>query len=140
MDRNNPGRGENREQHVALRKESVDRNHVGIGRKPRRLPSLSARRAWIEITLMSVLKILWLVALRKESVDRNNLHCTEEVSGDTVALRKESVDRNSGGSQQKAEQPVALRKESVDRNVEPLRELLARGTSLSARRAWIEIP
>jgi hypothetical protein len=35
------------------------------------------------------------VALRKESVDRNNLHCVEEVSGDTVALRKESVDRNS---------------------------------------------
>ena len=37
------------------------------------------------------------VALRKESVDRNNLHCVEEVSGDTVALRKESVDRNIGG-------------------------------------------
>ena len=36
-----------------------------------------------------------MVALRKESVDRNNLHCVEEVSGDT---------------------------------------------SLSARRAWIEIP
>ena len=35
------------------------------------------------------------VALRKESVDRNNLHCVEEVSGDTVALRKESVDRNT---------------------------------------------
>ena len=35
------------------------------------------------------------VALRKESVDRNNLHCVEEVSGDTVALRKESVDRNA---------------------------------------------
>ena len=27
----------------------------------------------------------------------------------------------------------------MDRNVEPLRELLASGTSLSARRAWIEI-
>ena len=27
-------------------------------------------------------------------MDRNNLHCVEEVSGDTVALRKESVDRN----------------------------------------------
>ena len=50
-------------------------------------------------------------------MDRNNLHCVEEVSGDTVALRKESVDRNflwawMGG----LNYDVALRKESVDRN------------------------
>ena len=33
--------------------------------------SLSARRAWIEIAMMSTLNGLTYVALRKESVDRN---------------------------------------------------------------------
>ena len=56
---------------VALRKESVDRNFVTAFDVLAVSASLSARRAWIEI------------------------HCVEEVSGDTwVALRKESVDRN----------------------------------------------
>ena len=49
------------------------------------------------------------------------------------------MDRNREGAKISSRKAVALRKESVDRNVEPLRELLARGTSLSARRAWIEI-
>ena len=58
-----------------------------------------------------------------------------------VALRKESVDRNINlliryGGMTK----VALRKESVDRNA--LAHVVAWGEpeSLSARRAWIEIP
>ena len=34
--------------------------------------SLSARRAWIEIAMMSTLNGLICVALRKESVDRND--------------------------------------------------------------------
>ena len=57
---------------VALRKESVDRNGLCEGAFLLKKMSLSARRAWIE------------------------MHCVEEVSGDTwtVALRKESVDRN----------------------------------------------
>ena len=52
---------------VALRKESVDRNTCpfSIG------PSLSARRAWIEIDTLSALAPEENVALRKESVDRN---------------------------------------------------------------------
>ena len=36
--------------------------------------------------------------------------------------------------------PVALRKESVDRNKSPLINCNSNFTSLSARRAWIEIP
>ena len=57
---------------VALRKESVDRNRgVSLNYKEV-LQSLSARRAWIEMSI----SVLWmaqnrLVALRKESVDRN---------------------------------------------------------------------
>ena len=34
--------------------------------------SLSARRAWIEISLLVKLRTWKMVALRKESVDRNN--------------------------------------------------------------------
>ena len=58
------------------------------------LGSLSARRAWIEISGGVSAKPLAAVALRKESVDRNlTWHCMrDEVS--YVALRKESVDRN----------------------------------------------
>ena len=55
--------------------------------------SLSARRAWIEISMSGLLLRRSIVALRKESVDRNS-----EISSTfhfiTVALRKESVDRN----------------------------------------------
>ena len=79
---------------VALRKESVDRNCLGArvsetlsrSLSARRawieitiilyafvgvLSSLSARRAWIEILLVYLALIRYLVALRKESVDRN---------------------------------------------------------------------
>ena len=57
---------------VALRKESVDRNH-SIGNIPLHIVgSLSARRAWIEINVgFPIAAFLLMVALRKESVDRN---------------------------------------------------------------------
>ena len=78
--------------------------------------SLSARRAWIEI--------FYVVSLDYKEV---------------VALRKESVDRNYYYSDKNADWVVALRKESVDRNVN-LRVLDgSKSSSLSARRAWIEI-
>ena len=79
-------------------------------------PSLSARRAWIEITMT----ILNLQSLR-------------------VALRKESVDRNLDTMQVIVIVMVALRKESVDRNLVGVGCLTMIGGSLSARRAWIEI-
>ena len=56
-----------------------------------------------------------------------------------VALRKESVDRNDGGEVRVNEHRVALRKESVDRNMAASLLLAVQLTSLSARRAWIEI-
>ena len=77
---------------VALRKESVDRN-CRAPQKKQCLPSLSARRAWIEIFIRREMSLIRPVALRKESVDRNiprgQLPATQP-----VALRKESVDRN----------------------------------------------
>ena len=56
---------------VALRKESVDRNYSRLffGRDAPK--SLSARRAWIEIAVQELIPLTTDVALRKESVDRN---------------------------------------------------------------------
>ena len=80
--------------------------------------SLSARRAWIEIDAPSSAPYAELVALRKESVDRN--------------FQVRIVAR---GLLQ-----VALRKESVDRNITSRQLPTTKPPSLSARRAWIEIP
>ena len=58
-----------------------------------------------------------------------------------VALRKESVDRNSISPPRRPMcARVALRKESVDRNIGRLLKCYFAILSLSARRAWIEIP
>ena len=57
-----------------------------------------------------------------------------------VALRKESVDRNSIALASLRAYIVALRKESVDRNYCCRCARYSRYWSLSARRAWIEIP
>ena len=57
---------------VALRKESVDRNHQALPASLLELPSLSARRAWIEISICALIASVDSVALRKESVDRNS--------------------------------------------------------------------
>ena len=102
------------------------------------MPSLSARRAWIEIRRFLASLSAVLVALRKESVDRNDEYQKEESDyyrslsarrawieiGNSepgghmgsVALRKESVDRNLKDSAPALLPAVALRKESVDRN------------------------
>ena len=58
---------------VALRKESVDRNGFGAKLVHSFLSSLSARRAWIEISPVSAPYEAPTVALRKESVDRNKI-------------------------------------------------------------------
>ncbi len=59
-----------------------------------RVESLSARRAWIEITYVTRLPRAQVVALRKESVDRNPVLVWKLTVYRMVALRKESVDRN----------------------------------------------
>ena len=57
---------------VALRKESVDRNSFFNTQISKVKKSLSARRAWIEISADMRSFGGADVALRKESVDRNN--------------------------------------------------------------------
>ena len=78
---------------VALRKESVDRNAGGFPTIKAMRGSLSARRAWIEISARHTAAPRKWVALRKESVDRNGFDIVQLLTGH-VALRKESVDRN----------------------------------------------
>ena len=101
---------------VALRKESVDRNRTPHHRKTRPIPSLSARRAWIEITTRT----------------RTPIGCV------SLSARRAWIEID-WASVITAMTSVALRKESVDRNIGlhlfNSRFLL----SLSARRAWIEI-
>ena len=58
----------------------------------------------------------------------------------SVALRKESVDRNAKQNYTMLDNLVALRKESVDRNNLVINLVQGIGKSLSARRAWIEMP
>ena len=107
--------------HVALRKESVDRNRAMTPTKKKSPP----------------------VALRKESVDRNRTCASSVENRAEVALRKESVDRNvspdvsskiwywslsarrawiemQGADFEHKMISVALRKESVDRNTNPV--------------------
>ena len=71
VDRNVFGFGAKLVHSVALRKESVDRN-ITRGQLPTpEPPSLSARRAWIEMLAARLVDMSAAVALRKESVDRN---------------------------------------------------------------------
>ena len=75
----------------------MDRNPENPMIRVDEIPSLSARRAWIEIndSLDSILA--GVVALRKESVDRNLAQVVADLP-QIVALRKESVDRNPSHS------------------------------------------
>ena len=57
---------------VALRKESVDRNVILHTVPLHQKWSLSARRAWIEMSRLPQRRRARRVALRKESVDRNS--------------------------------------------------------------------
>ena len=78
--------------------------------------SLSARRAWIEISITRI-KIVtgWSLSARRAWIEM------------TLTVRNVPIDS------------VALRKESVDRNFWLCGLLSMRIRSLSARRAWIEI-
>ena len=73
-------------------------------------------------------------------MDRNLVGCINRAVNIIVALRKESVDRNGYVKWKIVTTYVALRKESVDRNILLGTPDTWTEPSLSARRAWIEIP
>ena len=80
MDRNHVAVHSDTLSAVALRKESVDRNIDTQNFCVCVIQSLSARRAWIEMTLTALWSFAALVALRKESVDRNRCPIKRSIS------------------------------------------------------------
>ena len=102
---------------VALRKESVDRNLPSLPPLQHLLPSLSARRAWIEIVNTADQE-----ARKRLSLSARRAWIEIRASTTTITICI-----------------VALRKESVDRNDVRHATSTRPSMSLSARRAWIEI-
>ena len=124
---------------VALRKESVDRNTRSQGGILRRALSLSARRAWIEISGRTLPLILTTsLSARRAWIEISYEEAQKKVCG--VALRKESVDRNAQAPSAQALPCWSLSArrawiEIFSRSA----ALCCISGSLSARRAWIEI-
>ena len=83
--------------------------------------SLSARRAWIEITHGTRTASRYTVALRKESVDRNRDVCQSSklMYQGSLSARRAWIEILSMGLDGRFKL-VALRKESVDRNLCPV--------------------
>ena len=106
---------------VALRKESVDRNTAFLAARVSSLASLSARRAWIEITVTRESFSTSLVALRKESVDRNPVGVDAGyIARPSLSARRAWIEMVTVSLYSSCAL-VALRKESVDRNLRPLK-------------------
>ena len=123
---------------VALRKESVDRNSCCSCCSVRLLASLSARRAWIEITTyLDTSSMDESLSARRAWIE------IVQNRGDKVRLKSLSARRAwieiLASWSAVLTELVALRKESVDRNNLVASYLMRQLLSLSARRAWIEI-
>ena len=78
---------------VALRKESVDRNGLGVCHYRDDVSSLSARRVWIEILRQLQFTLCrWSLSARRVWIEI--AYGALDGASEIVALRKESVDRN----------------------------------------------
>ena len=110
-----------------------------VTRLPRVQVSLSARRAWIEIIDYVIDYATDAVALRKESVDRNSIASASSRASTTSLSARRAWIEITYVTRLPRVQVVALRKESVDRNNRRPRTIHNAKMSLSARRAWIEI-
>ena len=101
---------------VALRKESVDRNFSVRIYDPRDCWSLSARRAWIEISAACVFTVNLCKSLsaRRAWIEIRMYHpgC---LNARSLSARRAWIEISNSGRIFR-ETPVALRKESVDRN------------------------
>ena len=119
----------------------MDRNWFLTVYKAASFWSLSARRAWIEISAAPQPGKSRSVALRKESVDRNiNEDVSYSIIVKSLSARRAWIEIGSCYLDNiEITQAVALRKESVDRNIILPKQLDRTPPSLSARRAWIEI-
>ena len=103
---------------VALRKESVDRNKKMFDQIMQGDPSLSARRAWIEMVSKSALMVLRAVSL---SARRAWIEILTFCSASFAVLS------------------LSARRAWIEILQRQFAEILQVCPSLSARRAWIEI-
>ena len=98
----------------------MDRNLCSVALKAPEKPSLSARRAWIEILESKQIDPSVMVALRKESVDRNcQWYPFGHFGCKSLSARRAWIEINVRNQPGKPK-AVALRKESVDRNADPM--------------------
>ena len=100
---------------VALRKESVDRNRTPHHMNTRPIPSLSARRAWIEILNRS--SNFWIYASLSARRAWIEIGVLDFGPGEVLSLSaRRAWIEISGPLNAACIWVVALRKESVDRN------------------------
>ena len=123
---------------VALRKESVDRN-IPCGQLPTpEPPSLSARRAWIEIrACTTTITICTSLSARRAWIEIP-AGCWRDARRASLSARRAWIEIVITAMTSQIS-VVALRKESVDRNQGVHYDNYNLHWSLSARRAWIEI-
>ena len=127
-------------QHVALRKESVDRNLYYQDNKNLGGWSLSARRAWIEIQDKFSVQPAEKVALRKESVDRNTLSPVSAPSATpSLSARRAWIEMSRPALSRLPMASLSARRAWIEIHRGAILRLWA-CPSLSARRAWIEMP
>ena len=126
--------------HVALRKESVDRNDsFDVERLPDPSTSLSARRAWIEIIrLQQAVNDMRSLSARRAWIEIEMWCHSLQDKWQSLSARRAWIEMLIFALLTVLNL-VALRKESVDRNIFSLPLVLIFLKSLSARRAWIEI-
>ena len=102
-------------------------------------PSLSARRAWIEIRIYDMSSAWNRVALRKESVDRNCLYDTyAKVLRVSLSARRAWIEIAAIVFVQLVSGSLSARRAWIEISIDDLEPSSTR-RSLSARRAWIEI-
>ena len=102
------------------------------------LSSLSARRAWIEISLYTIKAVvIKSLSARRAWIEmcRNQFSnfVTWSLSARRAWIEIRLADMSAAWNR------VALRKESVDRNPGINGKIIVKAGSLSARRAWIEM-
>ena len=105
-----------------------------------RSPSLSARRAWIEINEQNHRRSSFCPSLsaRRAWIEIVTVLGVQHRTGESLSARRAWIEMLES-KQIDPSVMVALRKESVDRNRTLALGGWGRGPSLSARRAWIEI-
>ena len=123
---------------VALLAEGVDRNQPVAYRRPAVMWSPSSRRAWIEISLVSVTAWLLLVALLAEGVDRNPYRYTNLHMGfPSPSSRRAWIEITERGCYFMTVTSPSSRRAWIEIASAPATRALRR--SPSSRRAWIEI-